>query len=301
MTIKQQLNEIARTKKVPYKQVLTHYVMERFLYRLSRSAYADRLILKGGMLLMGMGIAPARTTMDIDLLGRLSNATQDMHKVVHDILHTRIGNSDGIEFSDSIHIAQIMKEALYSGVNVEVAVRVGGDSCTLSIDIGFSDIVHPKPNVMEYPVILPSSPSAHILCYPKEAIVAEKLESIAHLSTFNTRMKDFYDLWFLSQTYKFDFLTLKQSLLTTFQHRHTALSSCNILTDSNFISTLQPAWASYMAKLKSSTFNRKPPVTLPPKDLSLVIQEILRWIQPVLDTEAVGQWSAKSGWKLRKS
>ncbi len=299
MTIKRQLNEIAKIRKVPYNQVLTHYIMERFLYRMSRSNYADKLILKGGMLLMGMGIVPARTTMDVDLLGRLSNSPQDMQQVVNNILHTGTGSSDGIEFSDSIRVTQIMKEALYCGVNAEVEARVGGDTRTLSIDIGFSDVVYPMPNIMDYPVILPSSPCARILCYPKEAIVAEKLESIAHLSTFNTRMKDFYDLWFLSQSYKFDFLVLKQSLQATFRHRQTSLSACRILADDSFILSLQPSWASYIAKLKSSTFNRRPPVTLPPKDLSLVIHEIMRWIQPVLNVDASGQWSANSGWKLR--
>ncbi len=299
MTIKQQLTEIARAGKVPYNQVLTHYVMERFLYRLSRSNYADKLILKGGMLLMGMGVAPARTTMDIDLLGRLPNSPQDIQKVVHHILHTKIGSSDGIEFSDTLHVTPIMKEALYSGVNVETEARVGGDRCSLSIDIGFSDLVQPTPSVMEYPVMFPSLPSARILCYPKEAIVAEKLESVVHLGTFNTRMKDFYDLWFLAQSYQFDFRTLKQSLQTTFRHRQTSLSACSILADESFISSLQPRWASYIAKLKSSTFNRNPPVSLPSKDFSLVTHEIVRWIQPVLTADASGRWNAKSGWKLR--
>lgn len=78
MNTQQRLNALARTRRVPYNQLLTHYVMERFLYRLSRSVYAEKFILKGGMLLMGLGANPARTTMDIDLLGHVSNSPQDM-------------------------------------------------------------------------------------------------------------------------------------------------------------------------------------------------------------------------------
>ncbi len=285
MNTQQQLNALARARKVPYNQLLTHYVMERFLYRLSRSVYAEKLILKGGMLLMGLGANPARTTMDIDLLGHISNSPKDMQIVIRNILHTKIGASDDIQFSDSIQCTEIMREAKYTGVNIEVQARVCGDPCVLSIDIGFNDIIYPAANVIDYPPLLQGSPSAKVLCYPKEAVVAEKLESIVHLSSFNTRMKDFYDLWFLSNSCKFDPLRLRQSIHVTFHHRGTPLQACLILREESYTSIMQPRWAGYVAKLKASTFKVCPPSVLPSKFFSDVTGEISAWIFPVLELD----------------
>ena len=288
MNTQHQLNALARARKVPYNQLLTHYVMERFLYRLSRSAYAEKFILKGGMLLMGLGANPARTTMDIDLLGHISNSPQDMQIVVRNILHTKIGTSDDIQFSESIKCTEIMREAKYTGVNIEVQARVCGDPCLLSIDVGFNDIIYPEADIIHYPSLLQDSPNAKVLCYPREAVVAEKLESIVHLSTFNTRMKDFYDLWFLSNSCKFDLPRLRQSIHVTFQHRGTPIQACLILRDESFAFAMQQRWAAYVARLKASTFNMRPPSVLPSKFFSDVVGEISAWIFPVLGLERDG-------------
>ncbi len=237
---------------------------------------------------MGLGANPARTTMDIDLLGHVSNSPQDMQIVIRNILHTKIGASDDIQFSDSIKCTEIMREAKYTGVSIEVQARVCGTPCVLSVDIGFNDIIYPAADVIHYPPLLQDSPRARLLCYPKEAIVAEKLESIVHLSTFNTRMKDFYDLWFLSNSYKFDLLCLRQSIHATFQHRGTPLQACLILREESYTSVMQQRWAGYVAKLKALTFNVCPPPVLPSKFFSDVAGEISTWIFPVLELDRNG-------------
>lgn len=98
MNVRQTLIARARETGASYKQLLTHYAMERFLYRLSCSPHAGSFFLKGGMLLMGMGTAPARTTMDIDLLGRVDNSPENVTKVFRAILRTKVHGNDSVTF-----------------------------------------------------------------------------------------------------------------------------------------------------------------------------------------------------------
>ena len=126
MNIKRLLQTKAKQSGVAYRQLLTHYAMERFLYRLSCSSVADRFYLKGGMLLMGMGAVPARTTMDIDLLGRIDRNPENIRKVFNSILRASAPANDQVAFSMDFHIEEIMKDALYAGSRVSLKANVLG-------------------------------------------------------------------------------------------------------------------------------------------------------------------------------
>lgn len=199
MNVKRLLQQHARNAKIPYAQVLMHYAMERFLHRLSLSRYADKFFLKGGMLLTGMGATPARTTMDIDLLGRIDNSPDNIRKVVQDIIRVKAG-ADEVQMSDKVTVSEIMLNAMYHGVRVEIPASVAGERCSVSIDIGFSDEIVPGPCTLDYPSILEGMPPSRILCYSRESIVAEKWQSLVQLAGFTNRMKDYYDLWFSPTT-----------------------------------------------------------------------------------------------------
>ena len=110
------LNAKAKERQVQPDKFTLHYAMERFLYRLSVSPHADKFCLKGGMLMLGMGTVPARNTLDIDLLGRMSNDPDAVARVFRDIIHTKPGIQDGVSFSDSVRTEEITKDALYVGV-----------------------------------------------------------------------------------------------------------------------------------------------------------------------------------------
>ena len=121
MNIRQTLAARAKETGCSYKQLLTHYAVERFLYRLSCSPHAGSFFLKGGMLLMGMGTAPARTTMDIDLLGRVDNSPENIARVFRSILHAKTHGSDNVTFdAGSMRTSEIMKDVLYVGVRVTI-------------------------------------------------------------------------------------------------------------------------------------------------------------------------------------
>ena len=298
MNIRQTLAARAKETGCSYKQLLTHYAMERFLYRLSCSPHAGSFFLKGGMLLMGMGTAPARTTMDIDLLGRVDNSPENIARVFRSILHAKTHGSDNVAFdAASMRTSEIMKDALYVGVRVTLNANVAGEPCAVSVDIGFSDEIYPKPVELQYPPTIPGQPTAKLLCYTRESMVAEKWQAMVELGRFNSRMKDFYDLWFLMHHYAFKMASLQEAIRQTFERRGTSPGKYVSLRNADFIDSHQPEWATYVTKLKSATYMRKPKVVLPSKDFAAVMAEILEWLGPVMEQSAYALWKPGRGWR----
>lgn len=297
MNIKRLLQTKAKQSGVAYRQLLTHYAMERFLYRLSCSSVADRFYLKGGMLLMGMGAVPARTTMDIDLLGRIDRNPENIRKVFNSILRASAPANDQVAFSMDFHIEKIMKDALYAGSRVSLKANVLGDECRISIDIGFSDEIYPEPLLLDYPPLLEEVPPVHILCYSKESVVAEKWQAMVQLGRFNSRMKDFYDLWFISRSYPFLYADLKEAITRTFHHRGTEKQKYHHLIDPAYVKAQQPEWAAYVSKLKAASFHRKLSDALPSKDLADVLAELFCWLGPVMEDSLYTRWQPGKGWK----
>lgn len=118
MNIKKALQSRAKELNIALPKLLQHYAMERFLYRLSLSPVADRFYLKGGMLLLGIGAGTARTTMDIDLLGRIDNSPESIRKAMTTVIRTKPGITDGVSFSDNLTVQEITKDAHYVGLRV---------------------------------------------------------------------------------------------------------------------------------------------------------------------------------------
>ena len=195
MNIKAALQQRAKELNIALPKLLQHYAMERFLYRLSLSPVADRFYLKGGMLLMGVGAGTARTTMDIDLLGRISNSPENIQKAISSIIHTKPGVADGVSFGDKLDIQEITKDALYVGLRISFKADVAGVHCDMKVDIGFSDEVYPAALMLDYPTTINGIPGARLQCYSLESVVAEKWQAMVQLKQMNSRMKDFYDLW----------------------------------------------------------------------------------------------------------
>lgn len=297
MKIRQELQTKARNEGLAYRKVLTLFAMERFLYRLSKSGVADRFFLKGGMLLLGMGAIPARTTRDIDLLARINRTPENIRKVFKSILATKLPAEDQVSFSPDFQVSEIMKDALYSGVRVELKANVAGETCDISIDIGFSDEIYPEPALMEYPAMLEGLPVTQLLCYTRESVVAEKWQAVVQLGTFNSRMKDIYDLWFMARSYTFMYETLHEAIHRTFQRRGTSPELYTILKDASYSNEQQPEWGAFVAKLKAAAFHRKMKESIPPKDLLVVLSDILTWLEPVMESSGGSRWVPGKGWK----
>ena len=191
------LRRDAKSSGAPFQQVLQLYAIERFLYRISKSGHARSVVLKGALLLKTIGIPRARPTMDIDML-RKGRADQDsLLALVKDCAILDV-EADGIAFiADSTAAEEIRKDSEYKGTRVLMDARMDNVRLRIQIDFVVGDVMVPGPRLIEYPVLLTGEP-VHLLAYPIESSIAEKLQAMVTLGDANSRMKDFYDVWILS-------------------------------------------------------------------------------------------------------
>lgn len=223
-SIRQRLLNRARSEGRPFQELLQYFAMERFLYRLGRSPFADRFILKGALLLTAWKAPVTRPTIDIDLAGRISNDPERIRSVVGEICGLD-SEPDGLVFElASIEVRLIKEDAEYEGVRVRFHATLAKARIPMQIDIGFGDVIVPKPGKVEYPAMLEFPPPV-LRAYPKEAVVAEKLEALTVLGTLNSRMKDYYDLALLARLYPFDGAVLVEAIGATFRHRGTEIEA----------------------------------------------------------------------------
>ena len=201
-SVRQRLLNQARAHGRPFQELLQYYAMERFLYRLSKSQFRESFILKGALLLTAWRAPQSSSTMDIDLLGRTESGLEHIQSVVEELCGFAV-EQDGVEFKkDTIEIEKIKEDAEYEGARVRLIAMVSNARLTVQIDIGFGDAIVPRPAAIEYPVLL-EFPAPHLLAYPRETVVAEKLEAMTILGLLNSRMKDYFDLMLLSRLYEF--------------------------------------------------------------------------------------------------
>ena len=220
-SVRQRLLDRARARNEDYNFVLSQYAVERFLYRLSRSAHRDRFVLKGASLFWLWSGNPHRATWDLDLLGR-SGSIPEIEAAVREICETTV-EDDGLLFdAESVHGEAIREEQEYEGVRTRLLVHLGVAKIPLQVDVGFGDAVIPPPRFEDYPSAL-DHPQARVLAYSKETVVAEKFEATVALGARNSRMKDFYDLHFLATRFEFSGSVLGEAVRATFHRRGTPL------------------------------------------------------------------------------
>ena len=192
-SVRQRLLNQARSERRLFSELLQYFAMERFLYRLSQSAHAERFILKGALMLRVWCTAEFRPTMDIDLLGRTRNEEADIVAQVRDVLLVDV-ETDGLTFHpDSIRTERVTEDAVYGGIRVRFSGSLDSARIHMQIDIGFGDVVYPGPEESDLPVML-DFPAPRLLCYSRESSIAEKFEAMVKLGMLNSRMKDFYDI-----------------------------------------------------------------------------------------------------------
>jgi len=220
VSVRARLAKLAKEQKEDFQELLSRYARERLLYRLSVSEYQARFILKGALLFAYWTGAPHRPTRDLDLLGHGPTEIALLEKVFRDLCSVEV-QPDGLEFqSNSVRGERIKDREEYEGVRLHLTVLLGNARIVLQIDVGFGDRVVPKPEDIDFPVLL-DFPAPHLKSYPRETVVAEKFEAMVKLGMLNSRMKDFFDLWTLSQRFSFEGAILSKAVKTTFETRGT--------------------------------------------------------------------------------
>ncbi len=218
-SIKDKLKAYSKSKGKVHQNTIVKFFQERFLFRLSKSKYRDNFLLKGGALAYTFSGEESRHTRDIDfLLTQLSAETEFLKSVFAEI--AEIDGDDGVIFkASSIKAETITKEGNYSGTRIKIEARLGKISQQIQIDIGVGDYVTPGPQEITYPTILEELEAPKLSAYSIETLVAEKFNAMIDLGAFNSRMKDFYDI------YKFveacDSNILEDAVNNTFERRET--------------------------------------------------------------------------------
>jgi len=249
-SIRDKLLNKSRSTKRPFLELLQFYSIERFLYRLSISTHVQKFYLKGALMFKAWQVMDHRPTMDIDLLGKTTNSIQNLESIFRDISQQEIKVDDGIVFfPDAVRGKVIQTEAEYEGIRIEFEGELNKAIIKMQIDIGFGDIIIPKPQLLSYPTIL-DLPAPRLHGYTIESVVAEKLETMVKRGILNSRMKDFFDIWILSKQFSFNCETLKQAIHATFKQRGTALQSFPECFLKSFAmdSTKNMQWRSFIHK-----------------------------------------------------
>jgi nucleotidyltransferase AbiEii toxin of type IV toxin-antitoxin system len=248
-SVRQRILNRAKSDRRPFNELLQYYAMERFLYRLSQSAHADRFILKGALMLRVWHSPELRPTMDIDMLGKTSNKEADIIVQIRDILSMDV-EADGLAFdADSIQAERIIEDADYEGIRIRFRGALDSARINMQVDIGFGDVVYPEPEESELPTMF-DSPAPRLLCYSRESSIAEKFEAMVKLGVLNSRMKDFYDIWLLSRQFDFDGAKLAEAIRLTFERRGTALPTEIEAFTKPFIDAKQTQWTTFWKRLQ---------------------------------------------------
>lgn len=221
-SVRQRLLNLSRERGEDYNLLLTRYAIERFLYRLSLSAHRANLILKGALLFQLWAREMHRATRDMDLLAVESAKAVDIETKLNAICSTPV-EEDGLTFNlTELRLVDIREDNRYGGIRARFPARLGSAKITMQIDFGFGDAVTPPPIETDYPTLLDMA-APRILAYPRETVVAEKLEAIVDLGLDNSRMKDYFDLWFIVVTFQDDATSLTLAVKHTFARRRQPL------------------------------------------------------------------------------
>jgi hypothetical protein len=293
-SVRQRLLNLAKKQNSEFTHVLIRYAVERLLYRLSVSQYADRFLLKGAMLLSLWSQQPYRPTMDVDFLARGDSSEESIKKAFQGIMLIDCPE-DGLEFlPDSLHIDTIKEGQQYEGLRVTFRCRLAQALLPVQIDIAFGDAVTPGPLKLEYPTLL-DLPAPVLLTYPRETVAAEKLEAMVKLGIANSRMKDFADLDFLASHFKFDGAALTAAIAATFARRNTKIQPQTpmSLTAEFYENTdKQKQWIGFVKKNKLSQ-------QLP--ELKTVCERLNKFLMPPYEAARTKEsfamsWTPQQGW-----
>jgi predicted nucleotidyltransferase component of viral defense system len=296
-SVRARLLNLAQSMGEDYQRVLVRYAIERFLYRLGRSRYRDKFAIKGATLFtLWTGQTP-RPTKDLDLLGWGISAIRDVETTIRAIC--AIPGDDGILFdAESVEGEPIKEDDEYDGVRVTFRADLAGARIPMQVDIGFGDAVYPEPEFALFPVLLPMD-APLIRAYPREASIAEKFNAMVTLDIRNSRMKDFYDIWFMANTWNFDMSLLRGAILASFERRGVPIpQDVPFALTSEFLNDPQKRqqWNAFVSRLNPS--NESPSL----EEIGILLRAfLLPCISSASSELNTRQWSPTEHWSETKS
>ena len=298
-SVRQRLLNLRARYPGDFNVLLTRYAAERLLYRLSISPHSPQFVLKGALLFVVWLPQWHRPTRDLDLLGFGENSVERLTNLFREICQTEVA-ADGLEFDPaSLEVTEIREGQEYGGRRVRLLALLGNARVPVQVDVGFGDSITPGPCEIDYPTLLSDLPAPKLRAYPRETVVAEKLEAMVALGWANSRMKDFYDLLTLAQQFDFTGSLLAAAIHATFQRRKTVLPTA-----------LPPAlrveeFGRSADKITQwQAFLRRNALAEPSEDFAQAVEALQRFLALPLTAAAAlerntfsSNWSAGGPWK----
>ena len=294
-SVRARLTHAARERKENVQLALTRFAIERLLYRLSLSPHKDQFVLKGAMLFSLWTPTPYRATGDLDLLGYGDASPERIAANFREVCGIDV-EDDGVVFKpETLQAEPARTEDEYSGVRITITAEIAGARLPIQIDIGFGDAVTPAVLEIDYPSLL-DMPAPRLRAYPPETVVAEKFQALVALGILNSRMKDFFDLWAISETFAFDGSILADAIAATFDRRHTTIPVETPVA-------LTPAFAEDAAKRAQwQGFLRRTALSIAPGSFVEMQTKVSAFVLPpvqslVVDKPLECKWVVGGPWK----
>lgn len=220
MSLKAKIRNIAKSKNIPAQVILQNYMFERFLNRLSVSQYKEKFVIKGGMLVAALIGLDNRATMDLDTtLKNLPLTPEAIERALKEIFEINL--NDDVKFQLK-SISPIREDDDYGGYRVALDAIYETIATPMTIDISTGDVITPNAVKFSFNGLFDNEIKFELWAYNIETVLAEKIETILRRSVFNTRPRDFYDVYILITTQKFNKTVFDEALNKTIEHRGTA-------------------------------------------------------------------------------
>lgn len=287
------LKNKAKASGVSYQQCLQLFFQEEFLRKLASSRYANNFVLKGGLFIYTLTNFESRATVDVDFLMRgLNNDLAQMDDIIKEILAVNTGN-DFVSFKAK-KAEPITEQRKYHGVSTQITGYIKNVRVPFNVDIGVGDIIVPNAERRKIQTQLDGYEKPEILTYSLESTIAEKLDAILQRFELTGRMKDFYDIYYLSRTFDFDGLKLQTAIRKTLQNRGTSYERNSFARITSLVedADMQVKWRYFLRSLGN-----------PNIDFQTVIRGIQSLLEPVWnafweETDFQMKWSCnKNTWE----
>lgn len=246
-----------------YQLCLQLFCQEEFLRRLEQSKYTENLILKGGLFIYSITDFDSRITVDVDfLLRKIPNTPEHLRALLEEIAVIDTGN-DFISFEIK-NVAPIAIAKKYAGIGASVIARIKNTKTPFNIDFGVGDIIVPKQGKRKIPTQLDGFVAPTVNTYSLETTIAEKIDAILSLMEFSSRMKDYYDIYYLANRFDFDGMTLTKALKKTFENRNHnfTIEQFERMLDFYSDDAMQKKWKTFIGKINTKTDNFETVLTM---------------------------------------
>lgn len=272
-----------------YQLCMQLFCQEEFLRRLEKSEYAENLVLKGGLFIYSLTDFDSRVTVDVDfLLRKIPNTPEQLKVILEKIIEVDTGN--GFVDFEIKDIAPISVAKKYAGIGASIIARIKNTKTPFSIDFGVGDIIVPKQEKRKIPTQLSDFDAPIVNTYSIETTVAEKIDAILSLMEFSSRMKDYYDIYYIANKFDFDGATLTEALKKTFSNRNHnfTIEQFEQMLEFDSDDAMQKKWKTFIKKINTKT-----------DDFEIVLKTIQKFLllpcKAAFDNVTyVGQWIAST-------